>query len=285
MSLYQNTVSEVLPNVEVSFTVNAPQKPAAPLRRSWYSLTVSDDEEDTGISAATANAEVANSIMLSCAANLQVIDGCSDASTDVGADELEDREIVDECDGDVEPSPSKELHSVQWQRMPARPTFPKMTRQQRVDQMKRVVDEFCSLDFHVVDPSSQGGLVLRMLTILKSLSDSAIFHSEAGRCEERRLSLLGLCDEDADVIAQVVKRADHLIAGRSFHGAFDVLRELAPRLSGQMTLQMPTEPKQPMSFEELEAMKLRRLDKRQRQRGERREQRATDRSERSSRRN
>lgn len=279
MSAYQHSESEILPHVEVSLTIDAPKTHVVPLRRSWYSLTFSDDEDATESQKDDTRAEVVNSLPSpSCAATLQAQpDACSDASTDVGADDLDDRELVDDFDGDSEPSSSKDRCIVQCEKVAGRPVFLKLSRQQRIDQLKRVVEEFCSLDFHAVDASSQGGLVLRMLTILKSFNECAIFHDEKGRSEEKRLTLLGLVDDDADVICQVTNRADHLIQGRAFHAAFDILRELAPRLSGQK----PTESKQLLSAEEVEAMKLRRLEKRQRQRGERREHRATERSERS----
>merc|ERR1712139_131992 len=127
--------------------------------------------------------------------------------------------------------------------------------------------------------SSQGSLVLRMLTILKSLNDTTTFHGEQGRSEEKRLFLLGLNQDDENAIKNIASRAEGLCERRSFRSAFDVLREAAPRLRGELL----TVSKQ-MSPEEIEAMKLRRLEKRQRQRQERRVQRAADRVERCSRR-
>jgi hypothetical protein len=232
-------------------------------------------------------------------------DALSDASTDVG----EGDDMADDFEEDMAEdlnAPTKAFKKVDATPMPQRPSlFATLSRQQRVDQLKRVVDEFCTSDFDSVDSTSQGGLVCRMLTTLKSLKETATFHGENGQTREKRFSLLGLDQDDEDAITDVVNRAQDLCEERCFRKAFAVLKEGAPRLTGTLmpatterhdinteASEAPEEvAPQPrhetpahceMIPEEIEAMKQRRLEKRQRQRGERRVQRAADRADRAA---
>jgi len=266
MSAYQHFGKEICPQAAEPAT---PQTPVVALRRSWYSLTLDDDTDNESSAEMIVVAGGGNTMPTECQATSAVSDDCSDASTDVGADDLEDRELADDLDGEGR---DVYVHIVQ-----SRPIFSKLSRQQRIEQLRRVVDEFCSLDFHAVDASSQGGLVLRMLTILKSLSESTVFYGESGRSEEQRVLLLGFGKSVEGAIHEATQRAEILCEGRMFRAAFDTLRLLAPRLSGDQKLQAD-----PMSTEEVEAMALRRLQKKQRQRQDRRELRATDRAEQST---
>lgn len=229
------------------------------LRRSWYSQTFRDSDEEGDMPLA------------SCDAPLRDEDAGSEASTDVGIDDVD--EADSEADVDLV---SKEVRSA-----PAsgRPSFPKLDRQQRVEQLRRLVNEFCSLDFNLVDASSQMGLVFRMLTMLKSFSESSVFHGKEGRCKEKRFLLLGLGQQDEDAIQKSISQAESLCDGRLFRAAFDILSHVAPRLRGEVTSGSRL---QEMSPDEVEAIRINRLEKRQRQREERRDQRSTVRAERSA---
>jgi hypothetical protein len=149
----------------------------------------------------------------------------------------------------------------------------KVTRLQRIEQLKRIVNEFANLEFDTVDALSQEGLVMRKLALLKSLGDWSTFYSEEDRFEESKLNLLGL-QEHKEVFEEIASRAHHLCEYRQFRSAFNVLHEAAPlmRRAGRDRL----------SVEEWEAMQARRMQKRQRQREERREQRREDRKNRSA---
>jgi len=94
-----------------------------------------------------------------------------------------------------------------------------------------------------------------------------------------RFSLLEFDQADEDVIEEVAMQAEKLCEGRVFRAAFDILRELRPRLCRQV---LPASKK--LSTEEADAMAQRRLEKRLRQREERRTQRTGERVERSARR-
>lgn len=241
------------------------------LRRSWYSQTFNEDDDETGNH--IGNTEHDSGLPDTCHENSRSSDACSEASTDVGTDDegehgnrmidsdAEDGEIMSGC---------RRRTSVP--EMPARPSFPKVTRDQRVDQLKRIVDEFCALDFDAVDASSQEGVARRMLTVLKSLAESLSFFGDVGRSEETGFSLLDVSEEDREIIHDVTCRADQLCDARNFRAAFGTLREAVPRLRSRAQL----------SAEEAEAMAARRLLKRQRQRQERRDKRASDRAERSA---
>jgi hypothetical protein len=221
----------------------------------------------------------------SCTASADNSDSYSDASTDVGDDDDDDQDLVDDQEEEAGPE-SKDVE-------PERRTSCfciRLSRDQRVKQLEKVVDEFCSLDFNSVDASSQGAVALRMLTILKSMDESTTFYESDGRTSETRLSLLGLCQDGQKAVKAVTTKAEGLCNSRLFRAAFDVLRQAAPLLHrsaasvpGKAThqeLQAITLPGE-MTTEELAAMKQRRLEKRQRQREERREQREVARTERS----
>jgi len=231
------------------------------IKRSWYSQTFSDDEEE---SAQHANNEVAPSD--SCNAVTRLDDVGSDVSTDVGEEEEYRRDLLD-LETDVDSAPARHVQLAH-----ERPSFLKASRQQKIDQSRRVVDEFATLDFDSVDASSQEGLVMRKLVLLKSLRDSTVYYSGSSCEQETRLSLLGL-HKDEVVFDEIAFRAQGLCESRRFRSAFNVLQEAIACIFGQARHQMPSE--------EIEAMNLRRLQKRQNQREERREQRRQERKERS----
>jgi len=210
----------------------------------------------------------------SCSSSADLSDSFSDASTDVGDGE----DIADDFEEEPRHFPIQGARQVEIAAAPGRPIFSFMiSRQQRVDQLRRVIDEYCALEFDSVDATSQGALAYRMLTVLKSLSEATTFHGEEGRCKEKRLHLLGLGKDDEDAIRDAVDHAQGFCDKRSFRDAFKVLKQMAPRLSGK-ALHSPKS----KASEETEAMKQRRLDKRQRQRQERRVQRAGDRANRTA---
>jgi len=98
---------------------NVPKPSAKSLRRSWYSLTFSDDEEEvTPVSLAQVLTSAA------CATSLQVSDACSDASTDVGDDFVDDAELDEDCKEEVELTLTIDHQRVQSQSAPSRPSFP-----------------------------------------------------------------------------------------------------------------------------------------------------------------
>merc|ERR1712196_533221 len=117
----------------------------------------------------------------------------------------------------------------------------------------------------------------------KSLNERTTYVGEHG-CSEatKRSVLLGLSQEDEDVMKSVICHAEKLWTARSFHAAFNALKQVVPTLRGQSVGENSLEQNQKMSPEEvdvrsekmspeeIEAMKLRRLEKRQRQRQERR---------------
>lgn len=273
MSGHQRFVKQICPqvaDVPWSATATAPTAVIA-LRPAWNPLAFGDDSANESSGEMIVVVRCGNTMPTQCQATSAAAndDNCSDASTDVGADDQDDRELADDLDGE-----GRDMHVHIAQ---SRPLFPKLSRQQRIEQLRRVVDEFCSLDFHSVEASSQGGLVLRMLTILKSLSESTVFYGESGRSEEPRMLLLGFGKSVEEAIHEATQRAETLCEGRMFRAAFDTLRLLAPRLSKNQELQA-----KPMSLEEVEAIALRRLQKRHRQRQDRRQQRAADRAQRST---
>jgi hypothetical protein len=233
----------------------------------------------------------------SCDTSANNSDSYSDASTDVGDDLGDDDDVVDDLfEATVGPAPAECAQAVQSVAASSRPClFAKVNRQQRAEQVRRVVEEFCSLEFDLVDVSCQEALVLRMMTILKSLSERTTYVGEHG-CSEAatRFDLLGLSQDDEDAMKSVICHAEKLWTTRSFHAAFDVLKQVVPKLRGQSIEEGSLEWNQnmrpeevevhseKMSPEEIEAMKLRRLEKRQRQRQERREQRNAERVVRST---
>jgi hypothetical protein len=221
---------------------------------------------------------------------------------------------------DIEEEDAEEIEQESPKSSAKRPSFFKPNKQQRVDQLKRVVNEFCKMDFDDADATSQGGMVLRMLTTLKSLSEETAFYDAEGRCQEKRSALLGLSTSDEEAIKTVIDRVGVMCEKRRFHTAFDAMKEIVPRLredtdqidpagvksceplhnkapseSGD-ALPVQTQPgsetfeaaqgvpvpKELMTPEELEAMKERRLQKRLRQRQDRQVQRAVERTDRSA---
>jgi hypothetical protein len=233
----------------------------------------------------------------SCETSANNSDSYSDASTDVGDDLGDDDDLVDDLfEPAVGVASAEGAQTVQSVVASSRPClFAKVNRQQRAEQVRRVVEEFCSLEFDLVEASCQEALVLRMMTILKSLSERTAYVGEHG-CSEaaRRSVLLGLSQEDEDVMRSVICHAEKLWTARSFHAAFDALKEVVPKLRGQSVGESSLEQDQKtsakevevgtekMSPEEIEAMKIRRLEKRQRQRQDRREQRNAERVARST---
>jgi hypothetical protein len=211
----------------------------------------------------------------SCETSVENSDSYSDASTDVGDDD----DIVDLCEDDSA-TPSVEVsHMLQSDTPCSRPCFRKVTRQQRFEQIRRIAEEFCNLEFESVDASCQEALVLRMMTILKSLNEKTTFDGECGRAEVKRLCLLGLDQRDEDSIKDTIYHAEKLWVTRKFHASYEVLKQIAPKLRCKLSLTS----KKRATPEEIEAMKLRRLQKRQRQRQERRDQRNAERAQRAKR--
>jgi len=235
------------------------------IRRSWYSQTFSDDDEETH------SPRKGDELLPSDACNVvaRPDDVGSDVSTDVGEEEDYRSEHQNELPGfeaDFESSLARHV-----QLCHERPRFCKASRQQKIDQSKRVADEFAMLDFDSVDASSQEGLVMRKLVLLKSLKDCTTYYSGAIRRQETRLSLLGL-HKDENVLDEIACRAQTLCDSRAFRSAYNVLQEAIASVFGRT--------RDETTSEDIEAMKLRRLQKRQHQREERRVQRRQDRKER-----
>jgi hypothetical protein len=237
--------------------MSSPQEHASVVKTSWYSLTFSDDEEDLPSTHQGAAFQPSSPMCNHTSEQ----DACSDASTDVG----EDHCINDESD-DESPSAQHNTKAKGY----ARPTFVKVDIRQRTEQLRRVVNEFCVLDFDSVDATSQESLVMRRLALLKSLWESTVYYSDGMRLEQTRLSLLGIEDR-VGALDKIVSRAHYLCEARHFRSAYAVLEEAAPVLRGESSTPAP------LSNEEAEAMTLRRLQKRHRQREERREQRRCER--------
>lgn len=225
----------------------------------------------------------------SCSASADHSDSFSDASTDVGDGD----DIADDFEEEARHSSFQRFRQVDSAAAPQRPVVCiQISRRQRVDQLRRVIDEYCALEFDSVDATSQEALACRMLTVLKSLSEATTFHGEEGRCKEKRLHLLGLGECDEDAIRDAIHCAQAFCDKRAFRDAFRVLKQEAPRLSGEaspsprsMAPQLSGEASslpRSMTSEEIKAMKQRRLEKRQRQRQERCVQRAEDRQNRTA---
>jgi|EP00427_Karlodinium_veneficum_P014044 hypothetical protein len=227
------------------------------VKRSWYSQTFHNSEEHDG--------DAVNAFLRQSFFEEAPDDAGSDVSTDVGEEE-EFRKDSMGFEIDCARSPHARL-------LHERPSFLKISRKQRIDQLARVVDEFKALDFDSVDVSSQESLVMRKLILLKSLGDSTSYHNKHGRSEEPKLILLGL-NGARDTFENIASQAQLLCESRQFRSAFNVLQAAVSCINREVPHQM--------SAEEVEAMALRRLRKRQRQREERREQRRSDRKNRSA---
>merc|ERR1711941_30179 len=100
-----------------------------------------------------------------------------------------------------------------------------------------------------------------MVTSLKSLCETTVYHGEQGRSLEERYCLLGLNEDDRLDILKTAGDADELCQARRFRKAFEALTLIRPQLCGE---KRPVSKQ--MSPDELKAMALRRLQKRQRQR-------------------
>jgi hypothetical protein len=198
----------------------------------------------------------------SCRAAAEPNDAGSEVSTDFGEDE-DDRDDLLGSDVEQDAANAQNIELA-----PRRQCFPKVTRLQRIEQLKRIVNEFASLEYDTVDALSQGSLVMRQLALLKSLGGRSTFYSEDALCEESKLSLLGL-QEYTEVFEEIASRAHHLCEYRQFRSAFNVLHKAVFHM-------------QRAAREQWEAMQARRMEKRQRQREERREQRREDRKNRSA---
>mmetsp|Transcript_59029 Transcript_59029/g.109084 ORF Transcript_59029/g.109084 Transcript_59029/m.109084 type:complete len:455 (+) Transcript_59029:80-1444(+) len=115
---------------------------------------------------------------------------------------------------------------------PRRPQFAQVTKEQRLLQIRRTLDEFLQLSFDQVEAEQQGGLVHRMLATLKSLASVDVYWADAKRGEVDRYVLLGLEEDDMYAIGDIVKRADKLSEKRSYRKAFEVLEKAKPWLQG-----------------------------------------------------
>lgn len=199
----------------------------------------------------------------------------SAASTDVGSD---DERRGDEC---LSARSNQEIYcQSDWlpsREATGRPRFAKVDKQQRLNQLANIVEEFCTLDFNSVDAVSQEAVVLRMLALLKCLIETTSFYEHDVHHAAARLSLLDISEADQKFCADVVGCAQKFCGNRNFRQAFDVLRHARPRLLGK---DGPPTPEQDGDAEALQA--LRRAQKRQRQRQERREARAMERARRSA---
>jgi hypothetical protein len=119
-----------------------------------------------------------------------------------------------------------------------------VTRQQRLGQLRRIVDEFCSLELYAVDASSHKALVFRMLTILKSLSEKTTYIGDHGHFEATRFSLLGLKQDDVNVVKRATGLAEERCAERDYHAAFEAMKDIAPVLCGPTLLSDRTWPQE-----------------------------------------
>jgi hypothetical protein len=116
----------------------------------------------------------------------------------------------------------------------ARPTFDRPTREKRVQQIKKVVDEFMGLNFDEVKAEEQPGLVLRMQSILKSLASSDVYWHGKAKFEEPRYALLGFCEDDMYAIGDRIRKADKSSEKRQFREAFGSCSEAKPWLSAAL---------------------------------------------------
>lgn len=251
---------------------NEDEVPKDNLKRSWYSQTFSgdDDEEERGAHAGSVACDGA--LFATCGRASANADDCSEASTDAGTDEGREHDNMEDSDAEEVQTAVHWHRRTQAAAIPTRPRLPKVSRQQRIDQLNNIVDEFCALDFDAVDASCQEGVARRMLVVLRSLEELVTFNGHGGRSEESRFSLLGVAPHDQQAINVIACRAQQLCDARRFREAFRILREAGPRIRGRSQ----------RNPEDADAMAARRLLKRQRQRQERREQRASERRERAA---
>mmetsp|Transcript_5885 Transcript_5885/g.14054 ORF Transcript_5885/g.14054 Transcript_5885/m.14054 type:complete len:445 (-) Transcript_5885:122-1456(-) len=115
---------------------------------------------------------------------------------------------------------------------PKRPQFARITKEQRLQQIHRTLDEFLELNFDQVEAEQQGGVVHRMLATLKSLASADVFWTDGKRSEVDRYVLLGLEEDDMYAIGDIVKKADKLSEKRAYRKAFEALEKAKPWLQG-----------------------------------------------------
>lgn len=115
----------------------------------------------------------------------------------------------------------------------SRPMFARMSRKQRLQQIRKAMDEFLSLEFDAVSPEEQGGLAQRMLATAKSLATKDVYwNAEGDRVEEERYEFLGLQEADMYAIGQHVKKAVKYCEKRSFRKVYDTLCQVRPWIHG-----------------------------------------------------
>jgi len=115
---------------------------------------------------------------------------------------------------------------------PKRPQFARVTREQRLQQIHRTLNEFLGLSFDEVEPEQQAGVVHRMLATLKSLESADVFWTNGERGEVERYILLGLQEDDMYAIGSIVKRAEKYSEQRGYRKAFEVLEKAKLWLEG-----------------------------------------------------
>lgn len=101
--------------------------------------------------------------------------------------------------------------------------FKKPTRKEREQQQQALINQFCTLSFDDVDPSSQMALTCRMLATLRSLTSSVSHWDGSERHEEEAFHLLGLEQADMDVVMKVAQSATDLIEAQRHREAYNVL--------------------------------------------------------------
>lgn len=239
-----------------------------------------DEESQSAEIIACGNRDDVHDVSLDCHAAVDD-ETRSEASTDVG-DEDEDIEGRAEHGEDSETETTTDIPKGAGRlradsSASSRPVLAKVERHQRIGQLMKVVDEFCTLDFDAVDASAQSGLVLRMLAVLKSLRVPVVFYSISGeRHQQRRYALLDILEDDMLMFDDLVKGAEQLCEKRGFRQAFNLLKEARPRLRNERPDRVDA------ADDTEEAMAQRRLEKKQRQRKERTEQRRLERVNASS---
>jgi len=112
-----------------------------------------------------------------------------------------------------------------------RPTLPKVTRESRVQQVWRQIDEFCTLDFDLVEPCGQAGLTHRMRATLSSLAMTVAYWDGERKHEETAFSLLGLLGGDMAAIGLISTEAGQLLDQLKYHDAYRRLCAARPWLT------------------------------------------------------
>lgn len=106
---------------------------------------------------------------------------------------------------------------------PSRPVFARTSRETKITQIAKLIDEFCLLQFDAVAAEDQAALVARMLTTLKSLASHDFFWADGKKQREFRFVLLGLEEEDMIALGQFAQTADGLSDSRCIRQAYDEL--------------------------------------------------------------